>query len=157
VGILNDERATPVVLVGEPGIGKSSLLEALMIEAETREFRVLSARPAESEGTLAYATLSDLFGDVEPGAMNDRLSATNGGHVRELIIPSLTGVTSRAPTGRRTASSSRSKRTTAAGKQAARGKDTKRCSSSTQTEREPVSSRRGPWMQETPAGHPKET
>jgi DNA-binding CsgD family transcriptional regulator len=53
-----------LVLEGEAGIGKTVLwLEAVRM-AEARGYRVLVARPAESEGQLPYAALSDLVGGV---------------------------------------------------------------------------------------------
>ena len=53
-----------LVLEGEAGIGKTVLwLEAVRM-AETRGYRVLVARPAESEAQLPYAALADLVGGV---------------------------------------------------------------------------------------------
>jgi predicted ATPase len=51
-----------LVLEGEAGIGKSTVwFEAVRI-AEARGYRVLRARPAESEARLSYAALADLIG-----------------------------------------------------------------------------------------------
>jgi DNA-binding CsgD family transcriptional regulator len=53
-----------LVLEGEAGIGKSTVwFEAVRI-AEARGYRVLKARPAESEARLSYAALADLIGPV---------------------------------------------------------------------------------------------
>ena len=53
-----------LVLEGEAGIGKTTIwLEAVRI-AQWRGFRVLQARPAESEATLSYAALADLVGSA---------------------------------------------------------------------------------------------
>ena len=59
--------AEPAALVveGEAGIGKTTVwLEAVRL-GEARAFRVLQARPAESEARLSYAALADLLGDVD--------------------------------------------------------------------------------------------
>jgi len=51
-----------LVIEGEAGIGKTTIwLEGLRV-AETRELRILKARPAESEAKLSYAALADLVG-----------------------------------------------------------------------------------------------
>jgi DNA-binding NarL/FixJ family response regulator len=56
------ERAAGLVIEGEAGIGKTTVwLEAVRL-AEARGFRVLQARPAESEAKLSYAALADLIG-----------------------------------------------------------------------------------------------
>jgi DNA-binding CsgD family transcriptional regulator len=56
----------PVALVveGEAGIGKTTLWLEVLRAAEARSFRVLSARPAESESKLSYAALADLVGEA---------------------------------------------------------------------------------------------
>jgi DNA-binding CsgD family transcriptional regulator len=53
-----------VVLVGEPGIGKSILWEAGVREAARSFSRVISCRSVEAEASLAFAGLSDLIADV---------------------------------------------------------------------------------------------
>ena len=55
-------RGSALVVRGEPGIGKTALLEDLRAGAEG--FRVLVARGVESESRLAYAGLSDLVRPV---------------------------------------------------------------------------------------------
>lgn len=54
-----------LTLVGEPGIGKTTVWEAGVGAAERHGFRVLRARPAEAESSLAYAGLADLLAGVE--------------------------------------------------------------------------------------------
>ena len=54
-----------MVAEGEPGIGKTTLCLATVEIAEQRGFRVLSARPAEAESVLAYASLADLLAGVD--------------------------------------------------------------------------------------------
>jgi DNA-binding CsgD family transcriptional regulator len=53
------------VIVGEPGIGKTTLWLDTLRRAEDRGFRVLAARAAAAESVLAYTTLGDLLGGVE--------------------------------------------------------------------------------------------
>ena len=69
-GLLDGLASGPaqLVLVGEPGIGKSTLWEAGVAAAARRGFRVLTARPTRSESSLAYNGLSDLLAGVEEGA-----------------------------------------------------------------------------------------
>jgi DNA-binding CsgD family transcriptional regulator len=56
------EGPRALLLEGEAGIGKTTIwLEAVGV-AEARGFRVLQARPAESEARLSYAVLADLVG-----------------------------------------------------------------------------------------------
>ncbi len=47
---------------GEAGIGKTTVWLAAVREAGDRGFRVLQARPAESESRLSYAALADIAG-----------------------------------------------------------------------------------------------
>jgi hypothetical protein len=63
---LDEVRDGPsaLVLVGEAGIGKSTLWRAGVEHARTRGFRVLSSRPAEAERSLAHVGLGDLCEDV---------------------------------------------------------------------------------------------
>jgi DNA-binding CsgD family transcriptional regulator len=58
------EGPSALVLEGEAGIGKSTLWLAGVEYARNRGLRVLSARPAEAERTLAHVGLADLFEDV---------------------------------------------------------------------------------------------
>jgi DNA-binding CsgD family transcriptional regulator len=53
-----------VGLVGPPGVGKTSLIEALALEASSRGIRVLAARPTESEARVAHAGLRDLLAQL---------------------------------------------------------------------------------------------
>jgi DNA-binding CsgD family transcriptional regulator len=52
------------VLVGEPGIGKTTLLSAGRDRADRLGLQVLSCRCVESEVSLAFAGISDLLGPV---------------------------------------------------------------------------------------------
>jgi hypothetical protein len=61
-GLAAEPRA--LVLDGEAGIGKTTLWLAAVAAAGARSFRVLQARPSESEARLSYAALADLVGTV---------------------------------------------------------------------------------------------
>ncbi|MCU1389152.1 MAG: transcriptional regulator, luxr family protein [Ilumatobacteraceae bacterium] len=51
-------------LIGEPGIGKSTLFDLTVAAAGTRGFRVLLARPNRAEAALAYSGLGDLLAGI---------------------------------------------------------------------------------------------
>jgi len=61
---LRSERPCAVAIVGEPGIGKTTLWQAAVDHARAQGARVLVARPTESEARLAFAGLADLLADV---------------------------------------------------------------------------------------------
>lgn len=54
------------LLVGEPGIGKSSLWERAIAAGHERSTSVLTSRPAETERRLPNLVLGDLFRDLDP-------------------------------------------------------------------------------------------
>ena len=54
-----------LVLDGDPGIGKTTLWRYAVTRAEAGPSRVLSGAPARSEAPLAFASLRDLFDDVD--------------------------------------------------------------------------------------------
>jgi DNA-binding CsgD family transcriptional regulator len=58
------EGPAALVLVGEPGIGKSTIWNAGIEAAREQRFRILVSRPAEAESSLPHAGLGDLFEDV---------------------------------------------------------------------------------------------
>jgi DNA-binding NarL/FixJ family response regulator len=64
---LRSERARAVTIVGEPGIGKTTLWQAAVELARAHGARVLIARPTESEARLAFAGLADLLADLPDG------------------------------------------------------------------------------------------
>jgi DNA-binding NarL/FixJ family response regulator len=61
---LRSERPCALAIVGEPGIGKTTLWQAAVEHARAQGARVLIARPTESEARLAFAGLADLLADV---------------------------------------------------------------------------------------------
>ena len=63
------EGAGTFVLVGEPGIGKTTLWENALLRARGRGWTVLSARAAQSEVRLTYVALSDLLAEVSTGVL----------------------------------------------------------------------------------------
>src|SRR4051794_21553260 len=71
-----------LLLEGEPGIGKTTLLRAGVERARRRGLRVLWCAASPSETRLSYAALTDLLGGVEeqllerlPGAQREALDA----------------------------------------------------------------------------------
>jgi DNA-binding CsgD family transcriptional regulator/RecA/RadA recombinase len=56
------KRPAALVIEGEAGIGKTTVWQQAVAAAQARGFRVLQARPAESEAMLSYAALADLIG-----------------------------------------------------------------------------------------------
>jgi len=57
-----------LLVEGEAGIGKTTLWLAAVDQAGEDGLRVLSARAAAAESVLAYASLSDMLGGVDPAA-----------------------------------------------------------------------------------------
>jgi DNA-binding NarL/FixJ family response regulator len=70
-GFLDARAGGPAALIveGEPGIGKTTLLRAAFERARLTELRVLSARPGRGEAELPFAALGDLLGDSDEDAM----------------------------------------------------------------------------------------
>jgi DNA-binding CsgD family transcriptional regulator len=72
-GLLNGEgNLRGLLLVGEPGIGKTTLWEAGVAESRSQGAEVLAARPSESEARLPFAGLIDLceqVGSAELGTL----------------------------------------------------------------------------------------
>jgi DNA-binding NarL/FixJ family response regulator len=61
---LASRQPCALAIVGEPGIGKTTLWQAAVEHARANGARVLVARPTESEARLAFAGLADLLADV---------------------------------------------------------------------------------------------
>ena len=65
------ERSCALLLVGEPGIGKTTIWHAVIEEAAGRGCDVLRARPSETESELAFAALTDLLGPVDDTGLGE--------------------------------------------------------------------------------------
>ncbi|MFI5287981.1 MAG: ATP-binding protein, partial [Candidatus Dormibacteria bacterium] len=63
---------TQLTLEGEAGIGKTTLWWEALRQASSRGAHVIATRPSESEATLSFAALADLFDGVDD-SMIDRL------------------------------------------------------------------------------------
>ena len=61
---LSSGRSGALAIVGEPGIGKTTLWRAAVELTRAQGARLLVARPNESEARLAFAGLADLLADV---------------------------------------------------------------------------------------------
>ena len=57
-----------LAVVGVPGIGKTTVWDAAVTQADARGSTVLVARPAEAEAKLSFAGLSDLLSNLSPDA-----------------------------------------------------------------------------------------
>jgi DNA-binding CsgD family transcriptional regulator len=68
---LAEGRREALALVGEPGIGKTTLWQEAVAAARERGATVLAARPAESEAQLAFGGLADLLVDVRPALLQE--------------------------------------------------------------------------------------
>jgi DNA-binding CsgD family transcriptional regulator len=66
-----DELPAVAVVVGEAGIGKTSLWLAAGEEARARGFRVLSCRPSETEAQFSFSGLADLVGGLVPDVLSE--------------------------------------------------------------------------------------
>jgi hypothetical protein len=84
---LDDLRRGPrtLLLEGDAGIGKTTLLEYARDAAAERGFHVLSAAPVETEMPLAYAGLADLLETV-PQALIDTLPPPQQHAVRHAVL-----------------------------------------------------------------------
>jgi DNA-binding CsgD family transcriptional regulator len=71
-----------LLLVGEPGIGKTTLWGRAIELASERSYRVLSCRPSQAEAQLSFVALGDLLEPVLPSV----LSALPGPQARALRV-----------------------------------------------------------------------
>jgi DNA-binding CsgD family transcriptional regulator len=60
-----------VVLDGEAGVGKTTLVDAVVSAAEARGYRVLVCRPAEAEVAMSFGALRDLLDPVFDDVANE--------------------------------------------------------------------------------------
>ena len=63
------EQPRRLVLKGEAGIGKSTIWSAVVEEAGSLGYCVLSARPSEAEAELPFAVLADVFEPVDEAVL----------------------------------------------------------------------------------------
>jgi DNA-binding CsgD family transcriptional regulator len=92
----NDRGAGVLAVVGEAGIGKTTVWEHAVLRARESDAAVLVARPAESEAKLSFAGLTDLLSPVPPD-----LAAALPGPQREAIDVVLLKAEAARPPGRR--------------------------------------------------------
>ena len=78
--------AAVLALEGDAGVGKTTLWEAGLEEAGDRGFRVLAARPAESETALSFSGIGDLLGPVLDEALAPLPAAQNRALSRALVL-----------------------------------------------------------------------
>ena len=66
-GFLADTRSEPCALLieGEPGIGKTTLLHELVASARVDDYPVLICRPTRSEMDLSYVGLMELLAGID--------------------------------------------------------------------------------------------
>jgi len=62
-------RPPALVIDGEPGIGKTTIVRGALEQSSSAGLRVLAARPAAGEAELPYVGLGDLLGSVDPAAL----------------------------------------------------------------------------------------
>ncbi|MBE1552659.1 DNA-binding CsgD family transcriptional regulator [Mycobacterium sp. OAS707] len=65
------QEPAALLLDGEAGIGKTTLLHACLARARALGFVVLSARAVDAESVLAYGSLADLLADVDASIWAD--------------------------------------------------------------------------------------
>jgi DNA-binding CsgD family transcriptional regulator len=85
-GLLADPLAQPRALLieGEPGIGKTTLLHQLFALARERGYTLLSCRPTRSEMDLSYVGLVELLGGVSEDVI-DALPAPQARVLRMIL------------------------------------------------------------------------
>jgi DNA-binding CsgD family transcriptional regulator len=82
------------VLYGDPGVGKSTLLQAIVALAAAEGYAVLSGRAAEPDGRIPYALLADALGgeaDGDPGGADGVHRALDPGVELSGAGPTLVG------------------------------------------------------------------
>jgi hypothetical protein len=92
--LLEDRESPMVSLSGEPGIGKTRLMDELCARADARGHLVLSGRAAEMEQDLPFAVVVDALGDYAASLGSDRLKRLIGAQADELapVVPGVEGL-----------------------------------------------------------------
>lgn len=65
-----DDGFAALAIVGEPGIGKTTLWEEVIHRAQQGSVLALVARPSEAEAKLSFAALSDLVSGIDNDAFD---------------------------------------------------------------------------------------
>src|SRR6266545_285280 len=91
---LDQGRSAAIVLVGEPGIGKTRLLAELAARADARGQLVLSGSASELEHDLPFSVFVDALDEYVRGIDRNRLTALDDDVRTELahVFPSLTAL-----------------------------------------------------------------
>ena len=90
---VEDSSRHTLLLIGEPGIGKTTLWDAGVDAAREQGRRVLSARPSGAEAQASFATLTDLLDSVDSA----ELAALPTPQLRALEVAVLRAEPARAP------------------------------------------------------------
>lgn len=61
-----ETAASGLIIEGDPGSGKTTMLRSVLDVARHRGFTVLCSRPSAADAVLAYASLADLLSGVDP-------------------------------------------------------------------------------------------
>src|SRR5689334_3820183 len=80
-----------VVLDGEAGIGKTTLVEAAVAAARAGGFTVCSCRPAEAEAAFSFAALGDLLRPVLPAGLEQLPPPQRRALAAALLLEEVTG------------------------------------------------------------------
>ena len=64
-------RSCGLILLGEAGIGKSTIWSAVVDEAHALGYHVLTARPSEAEAELPFAVLTDVFAAIDDDLLDE--------------------------------------------------------------------------------------
>ena len=91
---LDQGRSGALLLVGEPGIGKTRLLAELSVRADRRGHLVLSGSASELEQDLPFSVFVDSLDEYLRGLGRDRFESLDGDVRTELahVFPSLTAL-----------------------------------------------------------------
>jgi DNA-binding CsgD family transcriptional regulator/tetratricopeptide (TPR) repeat protein len=91
LGSLDAGDGAVVVVSGEPGIGKTALVDEVLVRGRSRGHRTLSARASEFERDLPFAAFADALADAVESLAPARRGSIDGGQLALLVnvFPSL--------------------------------------------------------------------